>query len=96
VFAVAGLPHSVQLSYVILDGFQLPDPSGPQSLIPAGLLGAAAPGGHIALSLQDVRVVVDGPTLQQHVKFFSKISDVAVYTVSGMPVAACASQWHSV
>lgn len=95
-FAVAGLPHSVQLSYAILDGFQLPDPSGAQGLIPAGLLGAAAPGGQSSLSLRDVRIVVDEPTLQQHVSFFSKLSNVAVYTVSGVPAAACAGLEHAV
>lgn len=87
----AGLPTSARLSYVVLDGFQLPDPSGPAALIPANLL---TPGSNSSLLLRDVRIVVDGPTLQQHVRFFSKLARVVVYTVSeGCGKMACCLCW---
>jgi hypothetical protein len=87
-FASVG-PGSAELSHVILDGFTLPNPSSGQGLVPAGLLGTAK-GPHF-LSLQDVRVLVDQPTLQQHVDHFAKLENVTTYTVS----ANCLDARHS-
>lgn len=75
-------PSSVHLVHVILVGFKLPSPSSPQGLVPSGLLGAAAQGSTHSLSLQDVRILVDAATLQQHLKFFSSTPNVTTYTVS--------------
>jgi len=78
-------PTRLDLANVVLDGFTLPNPSSsPQALIPSGLLGKPAVGSRVSLSLQDVRILVDAVTLQQHAAFFSKLPDVTVYTVSGM------------
>lgn len=78
-------PTRLDLANVVLDGFILPDPSSsPQALIPSGLLGKPAVGSRVSLSLQDMRILVDAVTLQQHAAFFSKFPDVTVYTVSGI------------
>lgn len=89
-FFIAAGPSSGSFVHVILAGFQLPAPSSsPQALIPAGLLGAPAAGSGNSLSLQDVRILVDAPTLQQHVEFFTALPNVTTYTVS-------APQWGGV
>jgi hypothetical protein len=84
--AFAGAVAFVSITYMLLAGFKLPDPSSPAGLVPVGLQAsssAAASAGHVAL--QDVRILVDGSTLQQHVQFFSQLSQqgkARIYTVS--------------
>ena len=76
---LAGLSKA-ELSYVLLSGFKLPSPGSPQhGLVPEGLLGAGAGG---TLKLRDVRILVDAPTLKQHVDFIKQLPDVTTYTVS--------------
>lgn len=82
-FFLAAGPSSGSFVHVILAGFQLPAPSSNlQALIPAGLLGLPAAGSGNSLSLQDVRILVDAPTLPQHVEFFTALASVTTYTVS--------------
>lgn len=80
---LAGTAASISCTYVVLAGFELPDPRSPAGLIPVGLRAsssATASGGHVAL--QDVRILVDSSTLQQHVEYFSQQGKVKIYTVS--------------
>eukprot|EP00879_Flechtneria_rotunda_P017637 GHRR01018488.1.p1 GENE.GHRR01018488.1~~GHRR01018488.1.p1 ORF type:complete len:399 (+),score=90.31 GHRR01018488.1:379-1575(+) len=65
-----------KLSYLILVGFQLPDPAGPDGFVPVGLAG----NGQTSLVLQDVRITVDSMTLQQHVQYFQQLPGSRVYT----------------
>lgn len=79
---VTGGPVSAEISYAVLVGFGLPDPSSGanQALIPASLLSSAAADKPI-LVLQDVRILVDAATLKRHAEFFSVQPGVMTYTV---------------
>eukprot|EP00882_Tetradesmus_deserticola_P014601 GHRQ01015531.1.p1 GENE.GHRQ01015531.1~~GHRQ01015531.1.p1 ORF type:complete len:606 (+),score=147.84 GHRQ01015531.1:170-1987(+) len=77
----AGADGFVSFTYVLLVGFELPDPRSPAGLVPTGLHSSsnvAAGGGHV--SLRDVRVLVDSDTLQRHVQFFSQQQTVKTYS----------------
>jgi hypothetical protein len=87
-------PARLSLSYVVLSGFQLPDPSAPrpgeQPLAPRGLLGTVPTAG---LQLTDVRILVGRDSLRQHVEFLARQPSARTYTVSTALAPGVRAPW---
>lgn len=72
-------PSSITATYVVLVGFQLPDPNqSSMAFVPTGLAATA----DASVVLQDVRILVDSNTLQQHLQYIARQTNVTHYTVS--------------